>query len=323
MAGRQRPPRDHHWWPVALQKYWADKSNDVSWIDPSGEIAKKRYHNRKIGQRPHGHTLFRGDKYWRSQFETEFDIDNDVHAIISSLGQFRPLGRQPSDFISLLKLIVKRRKPPLRALCKFYHIDEPLNRKLLLLIYSLLIRSPGNRSRYENYPSMVGLPRNEEVGKINMAQKYRLAKRLCETGVITNRFFVLLHSPLKRFILGDGYLDWMTDNLTASRIAGKTLIPITPHLCIYVSTPMSMRTDRNCAALSAAPWMVDWINRITQIYSRDQLFFRGRPPKLTEHFRKAAFLVHDRNEDALLDQLDDIVSWRNPLLAMPDTLLLR
>lgn len=28
---RESKSREHHWWPVGLQKYWMDKNGDVSW----------------------------------------------------------------------------------------------------------------------------------------------------------------------------------------------------------------------------------------------------------------------------------------------------
>jgi hypothetical protein len=196
--------KNHHWWPVGLQSYWADRAGDVSWIEPDGKIEKKRSVNRKIGFKIHGHTIFRGTD-WESNFEDEFDIDNEVHRIIPTLQGMKPFGRTPKEFFALFKMIGKKDRS-LCDMCKFYHMDEELHRNLLLLIHSLLIRSPGNRSRYEGSPKMIGLPPDEEVGKGNMAQNYRIAKKLCQKGLISNQYFVLMHSPLKKFIFGDGSL---------------------------------------------------------------------------------------------------------------------
>lgn len=296
--------KNHHWWPVGLQSYWADRAGDVSWIEPDGKIEKKRSLNRKIGFKIHGHTFFRGTG-WENNFEDEFDIDNEIHKIISAIQGMKPFGRTPKEFFALIKMLGKKDRS-LRDMCKFYHLDEELHRNLLLLIHSLLIRSPGNRSRYEGYPKMIGLPPDEEVGKGNMAQNYRIAKKLCQKGLISNQYFVLMHSPLKRFIFGDGSLDWLTSGLVANRINGRTLLPLTPHLCVYFCTPMSMRSTPNCASLSVAPWMVDWVNDITQIYSKDKLFFLGKPPKITDAFRQRQFLEHKEKTDALIDMLDEI-----------------
>lgn len=296
--------KKHHWWPVSLQQYWADWREEISWIQPDGEIQKKRPANRKIGYKRYGHTMYRGT-VWESNFESEFDIDNEVHRIVEGIRDIKPFGRTPSELYKLIKLF-GRKDRTLRDMCKFYQLDEKLHRNLLLLIQSLLIRSPASRSRYERYPSIIGLPPNEDVGKGNMLQSYRIAKKLCQTGYHSNQYFVLLHSPLKKFVFGDGALDWITSSLVANRIDGRALLPITPHICVYFCTPMFMRTTPNCASLIAPPWMVDWVNQITQIYSKEQIFFLGRPPKLIDAFQQRQFLEHREKTDGLIDMLDEI-----------------
>lgn len=236
-------------------------------------------------------------------FESEFDIDSQVHDIIARLRQLRPLGYTRSESLALLGLVLKKDRK-LADFCKFYHIDDRYSRDLLLLIYSLLIRSPSNRFKNASFPSRFGLPMNEDVGKANMRQSYLLAKRAYQSGAMTNRFFTVLHSDWKKFICGDGYLDWLSGSLPSVR--GRALIPLTPKLCIYVCTPMVMRKDRNCASLRAAPWMVEQINEIVQIYSRDKLFFLGRRPKITNEFKKRDFLEHSDYSVNLLDMLDEI-----------------
>lgn len=302
--------KNHHWWPVGLQSYWADRNGDVSWIDPDGATEKKKSVNRKIGYKIHGHTLFRGDVWGETNFEDEFDIDSKVHEIIGYLGTVTPLGNTLSEFASLLKLAFKRDRT-LTDSCKLYHIEEQRSRDLLLLLYSLLIRSPSNRWKCENFPSRFGLPMSENVGKANMRQSYLLAKKLCQQGVMTNRFYMVLRSDFRRFIYGDGYLDWLSGSLQANRVSGRALIPLTPHLCVYVCTPISMRTTGNCAAIRAAPWMVDRVNEITQVYSRDKLFFLGQKPRLTDDFRKRQFLEHSNYKVDLLDQLDEIAQGKS------------
>lgn len=297
--------RDHHWWPVGLQSYWSDTNGYVSWIGPDGVPDKKKCANRKIGFKAHGHTLFRGDVWGQTNFEDEFDIDNEVHRIIGILKNLKPLGQPPSLIQSLFKSIQKKDRT-LTETCAVHHIAEQADRDLLLLLYSLLIRSPSNRWKYENFPAQFGLPVNENVGKANMRQSYLLAKKLCQQGVMTNRFFMILHSDHKRFICGDGYLDWLSGSLQANRINGRALIPLTPDLCVYICTPMAMRTNRNCAALRAPPWMVDRVNEITQVYSRDRLFFLGPQPRLTDDFLKSQFPEHSNYRVDLLDQLDEI-----------------
>lgn len=272
--------------------------------------------NRKIAYQSHGHTMLKGS-VWETNFEDDFsNADNGVHKVVESLISLKPLGRTLAEFFGLMPLFIKRDRS-LRDMCKFYHLDEDVHRALLVLLCSLLIRSPGNRSRYESYPAIIGLPPNEEVGKANMRQTFQIAKELCEEGFISNQYFVLIHSPFKKFIFGDGNLDWLTGSLAANRIDGKALIPLTPHLCLYFCTPHSMRSTPNCASFSAAPWMVDWINDIVQIYSRDKLFFLGKPPALKDTFRKRQFLEHKRKTDELIDMLDEVAGIKKSNLFAP------
>ena len=298
----------HHWWPVGLQQYWADSNKELSWIEPDGTIRKKKPANRKIGYTRHGHTIFRGS-VWESSFESEFDIDDEVHRIVAGIRNLKPFGRNPSEFFALLRLLQKKDRT-LRDMCKFYHLDRKLHRNLLLLLYSLLIRSPAARSRYEGYPGMIGLPSDEDTGKSNMVQNYHIAKKLCHNGLISNQYFVLLHSRRKKFIFGDGCLDWLSNGLIANRINGRVLIPLTPHVCVYFCTPLTMRITPSCASLSVAPWMVDWVNEITQIYSKDKLFFLGKPPKMIDAFQQQKFLEHKDKTDPLIDMLDEIIGAR-------------
>jgi hypothetical protein len=165
-------------------------------------VSTKKAANRKIGRKIHGHTALRGSG-WEVNFEKEFDIDNEIHSIIQSLRCISPMGNTVPEFIVMMKLLFKRDRT-LRDMSKFYHLEERVHRHILLLIYSLLIRSPANRFRYESYPNTFGLPPNEDVGKINMIQGYKVAKYLCVNASICNQYFVILHSLSKRFLFGDG-----------------------------------------------------------------------------------------------------------------------
>lgn len=277
----------------------------MSWIEPSGKIHKKRAKNRKIGYKSHGHTMLRGS-IWETNFENEFQsADDGVHEVVASLLNMKPLGKTPAEFFLMVKLRFKQ-DVSLRDTCKFYHIDEEIHRKLLLLLLSLLIRSPSYRSKYEGMPKLIGLLPSENVGKANMDQSYKIAKKLCETGFTSNQYFIIIHSPFKKFIYGDGNLDWLTSGIVANRIDGRILIPLTPHLCIFFCTPRFMASTPNCASITATFWMVDWINDIVQIYSRDKLFFLGKSPVLKETFKRGQFLEHQQRSDKLIEMLDEV-----------------
>jgi hypothetical protein len=81
---------------------------------------------------------------------------------------------------------------------------------------------------------------------------------------------------------------------------------------VFFCTPRSMRLKPNCASLTAAPWMVDWVNEIVQIYSKDKLFFLGKAPELTDAFRRGQFLEHKKKTDALIEMLEEVAGITKP-----------
>ncbi|MEG3092931.1 hypothetical protein [Sphingomonas sp. PB1R3] len=308
--------RDHHWWPVALQSYWCDDTGNLSWITPDGVVDKKKSANRKIGFKAHGHTLFRGHPWGQTNFESEFDVDNEIHRVVELLSNLRPSGEPRSRLETWLRSWLKKDRD-LSESVAVHHIPDKSVRTILLLVFSLLIRAPSNRWKYENFPAQFGLPVDENVGKANMRQSYMIAKKLCLEGVTTNRAFVILHSDHKQFICGDGYLDLMTGSLQANRVNGRALLPLTPNACLYVCTPMSMRTDRNCYSLRAPPWLVDRMNEVTQVYSRDRLFFLGKKPRILPDFQAKKFLQYTDLDIDLIRHLDEIAQPKSRWSLVP------
>lgn len=246
---------------------------------------------------------------WRTNFESDFQsADDAVPRVIEALLKLKPLGMGLPDFFKLIRLLFRKDRK-LHDMCNFFHLEEEVHRGLLTILFSLLLRSPANRASYEAYPRMFGMPDDEEVGKGNIYQKFRIAKRLSATSPLLNQYVILLYSPRKTFLFGDGILDWLTPKLTANRIDGRTLITLTPNLCVYFCTPRLMRTTPNCASIIAAPWMVDWVNNLVQIHSRTQLFFTGGPPVLSASFRQRQFLQLADRTDPFVDLLDEVANF--------------
>lgn len=300
--------REHHWWPVGLQKHWTDKLGNVSSIDPKGTVTKKKAINRKIAKKAHGHTVLLNGP-WTTNFEADFaKADDSINTVLSSLKNYKAKGGESFwDFLKLMSLLFKRDRK-LRDLCRYYKMDPQLTSSLALLTASLLIRLPARRHAYEQVSEWVGLPPDPNVGKMNMRQFYQIASRGIERDAGRGIFFVLIRSPWKEFVYGDGVLDWISDSLAGMHIHGRALLPLTPNLCLYVSTPRVRRGNHNCACFYAAPWIVDSVNEFTQIYSRDQLFFRSQKPTLSEHFRNGQFFAHEVHRDSFFDMLDDAAS---------------
>lgn len=295
----------HHWWPVTLQKYWADNNGDISWVKPDDATEKKRVKRRKVGKAFHGHTILRGN-LWEYNFEEAFSgTDSSIPATIATLDTYKPFGPTEKK-VPEISIPPQKNNWAFEGAYNFYRLDEETHRCLLALIYSLLIRSPAKRSVYENYAAVDGMKPCEEVGKGNMLDDWMIAKDMCENGSIWGQFFILIFSPSAQFIYGDGNLDWLTSSLVSSLKGGRALLPLTPNLCVYFCTPMHTRPAPNCAALCAKPELVERINDIVQIYSGKQLFFRGQRPVLIDAFKSGEFRAIKNGSSGLIDSLDDI-----------------
>ncbi|NVE94474.1 hypothetical protein [Altererythrobacter lutimaris] len=295
--------KKHHWWPVGLQSYWADHKGVVKSIDPDGIVGCKKFHNRQIAKKRHGHTMRLKQGVWEMNFEPEFEIDGKVHSIVKKAFDLPAPGNHISDWPRTIRSVFNGEMMS-EAACNYYTLDETSHRDLLLLMISLLTRSPACRWRLENIPKSYGLPANEDIGKLNMYHRFLQAKALCNNGLLSLQYFVALHAKTKNFIFGDGFLDSVIPGLLSGSITGRAYVPLTPNLCIYFSTANRGRPQPNFASLSAPNWVIDRINQTTQAYSRDTLFFKGRKPKLSETFTRREYLQLKFHSDSLTSRLD-------------------
>jgi hypothetical protein len=306
MQKPSKKSKKHHWWPVGLQSYWANGDGDVSWIEPDGRIGKKRFKNRQIGQKRHGHTLMRNGGVWEASFEDFFQSDNDAKRVVDSLLTLEPPEPPPFLFYKALDFVGSLNgcsSEPSRQ----YNLSDAEQRKIILLLSSLLMRAPAYRDRFSRIPMRFDLPCNEGVGTANLYFQYRNAKDRIASGLLPLVHFVGIHSRGSNFIVGDGYLDWATHGFGDGYFRGCALVPLTPKFCVFMRF-LSRKSNRDpdLSAISASSAVVNEINEITQIYSKSKLFYLGKPPKLSEHFRQNEFLQHSEFSLPLVDELDRI-----------------
>ena len=236
----------HHWWPKRIHaRYWTNSEGKVCRVGPDGKADARNPNKKRTGQKLRGHKILPG-KVWATNFEDEFQIDNYMHEIISRIRKMVPPDEVFFTSDENHKPFGQDARSGDGAVC-FNHVEETLHRKILEFLLSLLIRSPAKRERYNSAPQLIGLPPAEEVGKANMISAFNTAQNLCRKGSVRNQFFVLLHSPSAQFVFGDGCLVCMTDSVTANRLEGKALVPLTPGICVYVCTPLKMNALSNCA----------------------------------------------------------------------------
>ncbi len=297
--------KEHHWWPVALQQYWTDPKGYLSSINCEGEIRTRKPKNRKIGRRRHGHTYGKGS-FFEHNFEDVFSVaDNDVKEIVEFVEKISPFGVNIREWMEILKLVRKPNRT-IKDIAKYHRIEVENFSRIMNVCTSVLIRSPSARNRLEGVPEVIGLPRSEDVGKVNMASRAKNLREACLNGSGATIFLTFLISLRGRFIFGDGVFDQLTDSVQSGGIRGFAFVPITPKICLYISNPRTIFDGVNAACLFAPDWIVDEVNTNTQIYSKNEIFFRSHKPKICEHFLKGEFLGYDSYDSELKELLDDI-----------------
>lgn len=294
--------REHHWWPVGLQQHWSILGA-VNSIDPSGEVQRKKYSNRRIAKKSHGHTVLRESEHWKTNFEGSFQVaDNVADEVVKRLLPMTDF----SSAVSILWTALKqrfRRELKLSDFSRYFVIDSDFRKKLVLLSISLLIRSPANRHMLERVGAQLGFVPHEETGKVNMLNQVRLMTDLYNGGFSGNIFPLVIFSNNKEFVFGDGLLDGMTSNAPSGSFRGHALIPLTPHICIFLSSTFSVRSDRNARLLLAPDWLVEQINDATQVYSKQYLFYSTQKPKLTNSFISAEHRQYSYHRTDTIEEL--------------------
>ncbi|MFT4076054.1 MAG: hypothetical protein QM647_11040 [Asticcacaulis sp.] len=266
-----------HWWPKGLQRLWGDQEEYVSCISPAGDIDRRRpsKNGSKKGyaQKRGGHKITFGTSPWNHTFEPEFDeVDNSGPPI--------------------LKLIAAKLLGEDRELLGI-PFDPEIADQIVMLCFSLLIRSPAFRCHYSHVGEAFGLGSDEETGKANISHFWRHAKDIdlkkCNSGKL-----LLLHSSESEFCFGDGLYDTIFTRPLVWRgrgvqcvadLMGDAFVPLLPDLCAYLYFErggLGITTH----VLQVSAKAVAQVNELTQIYSKERLFFRKSPPTLSAEYKR-------------------------------------
>ena len=285
-----------------------DKNGDVSWIDPDGALGKKKAKNRKIGYRRHGHTIA-PNANGEYNFEDEFAVDGKIHHVIKQLEDLKPFGSKLVDVFRLVRYIFKQPRN-FMDICSSYSLDYTLRKDAVLLVHSIIMRSPQTTSSMCEYPELFGLPTSEDVGKINLLQNYSSFRKSLSPSKLSNVHILLIHSASGRFVFGDGCFQSLSSVYGGQMILGRAILALTPNLCVYLCAPLTILSSSNCTSICAPAQMISEINELTQIYSKNRIFFRGKIPKTTPEFQSAEFGVLEGGRNSLIDLLDAISGAR-------------
>jgi|GEM_PF-2556254 len=287
-----------HWWPKGLQRLWVNQEGYVSRIKPSGEVDKKSLSNKRSAGFAHkigGHKMTFGTSPWNHTFEPDFDeVDNNGPPILKRIAE--KLHGEDRELFSLLS-------------------EPDITEALVRLCFSLLIRSPAFRYRYSHADESFGLGYDEETGKTNISHFWRHAKDIdltqCNSGKL-----LLLQSKKGEFYFGDGLYDtiftrplgWRSQGSQhVADLTGEALVPLLPNLCAYLYFERDgLGATTHLTQVRAGS--VAAVNDLTQIYSKEQLFFRTLPPALTEEYRRNEYRAVLQKPVTLITALREAVT---------------
>lgn len=283
-----------HWWPKGLQRLWTDPDGYVSCIKPSTEVDRRRPakkgSKKGFAQKRGGHKMVFGISPWNHTFEPEFnEVDSNGPPIIRRIAK-KLIGEDqdlfnPQSAASTADILVK-------------------------LCFSLLIRSPAFRERYSHAGKSFGMGYDEETGKANISHFWRSAKSIdltkCNSGNL-----LLLHSNNAEFCFGDGLYDtiftrplgWRPQGIHwIADLIGDAFVPLLPDLCAYLYFKRDS-CGSNIHVLRVSSDSVAEVNALTQIYSKEQLFFRTFPPALIQEYKRNEHLMIARGPIPLITAL--------------------
>lgn len=308
----------HHSFPYGLQKYWAADEH-ISWLEPNGTVMRKRFGKRATGFLNHGHTVLHADK-WGTQgdfapnfnFEADFEIDNEVHCIVASL-----LGRRPAQTLlgRTIGLLSQTRTGPLKALGsgREMRLSEHEHRKLLEFLFSLVDRSLFQCIANEGRSVFFAGKSEKEVGKLNMNKRFLEHRQIARKGPLQNHKFLILHDQKGGFVFPDGLPNWIIMRSMDLRIWGRLLVPITPHCCIYLSTPDEVDKSANAMCMAIPGWLRIVINQALCRYAVDKVYFQNTSAHklLWKHLQVVDPI--DPNYEPAIQVLDALSGYSEPV----------
>ncbi|MBH5398882.1 hypothetical protein HZZ13_13935 [Bradyrhizobium sp. CNPSo 4010] len=171
------------------------------------------------------------------------------------------------------------------------HEITPDDRKLIGEgLASLLVRCPAHRHQShlttERFAGRTGdkiQKHDDTLIALNINQYYRQIVQSLERG----GKIVLLRSGEREFVMGEGYLNTLAGYTV--ELWYQCLVPLTPSMAVLAFAPCRYWTNPPICTIGLNHAEVDLINEVTQVYSRDYIFYRNEAPKLIDAFTTREF----------------------------------
>ena len=167
---------------------------------------------------------------------------------------------------------------------------------------SLVLRSPEYRNRIllntNHYRRAFGLSDADARGGVagNIHQWYHMA-----VSDFRNAFLLLLFSKSNEFIFGEGYLNNVAGSTYTHQL--RAVLPLTPELAVIAFGGSGGAPPAQVCSLCVDARVVLAINELTQIYTKDAVFFRSQKPDINDHFAQNKFLWRPQHRDLMIEEI--------------------
>jgi hypothetical protein len=284
----------HHWWPRALAGYWADGEKLVSVIHHDGSVDRSQ--PGAYGAITNAHHIKLNSPFDTS-FEGEFgQADTEISSLVRWLSEINPPRTSATDPL-VMRINV-----------------QPLERENLLrlsrITASLLARSPMARNSIafgiekfrEGFSDTPGKPEKQIIAANQQPLYGVFYKAMANSGR-----WGLLYSKETEFISGDGFYHNFNFVNHPPASGRKLILPILPHLAIAYMLPQGYPSEPKMVSIHLDKDEVSHINEVTQIYAKSFLFFREKPPIVTDAFQRNQHLaLHESGQEWLNFFLDGL-----------------
>lgn len=120
--------------------------------------------------------------------------------------------------------------------------------------------------------------------------------------------FLLMVAADGEFCFGDGFFHNIA-HVSQTIVGATCLIPLLPSVAILYAKPAGMyKTYPGAFSIALTAAEIATVNEITQIYSKDFVFFRDRAPAISDHFRRGEHLALEYDKSPWVTSLCEAIS---------------
>lgn len=291
----------HHWWPQGLSNFWADQDGLTFRLTSSGEVKQSPPKNFGVISSAHAIKL---DGPWNATIEPIFDFaDDNLPRIVTSI----------LEMIRAEKTVDDRANRHFQNRVRAYAMGRQERDAFAECLASLILRSPEFRNRIRLTINAY----REDFGHSEISARDNLiAGNIYQwfpnaVADFRQAHIALLYSHDSEFIFGEGYLNNVSGPTHTSNL--RAVLPLTPELTAICFSGSGNRPPSQICSLAVTALEVSGINCLTQIYTKDYIYFRSQKPSILDIFARNQFLQRSHHEDALIESI--ILDIRNTRLA--------